>query len=135
MSQVSLRGGGCSATNHPPTNPTTPNQPPSLPFAAGRSAGASIRLAETKRLFQAAAATLADWSPEVHACVGLHRSGGARAWNELYSARSPPPPLDRRDPRWRGVGLGVRRPRLADVERVWGELAHGAVQHAAAAGE
>ncbi|PRW59681.1 ankyrin repeat and zinc finger domain-containing 1-like [Chlorella sorokiniana] len=90
-----------------------------------RSVGGSIRARETRRLFQAAAATLAGWEGDVAGCSLLFRSGSVRAWNELYAARSPPVPVDRRDPRWQPVGLSMRRPRLEDAERAFAALSTG----------
>lgn len=50
------------------------------PTAAGaRSVGASIRARETRRLFQAAAATLADWEADIAGCSLLFRSGSGAA--------------------------------------------------------
>lgn len=44
-------------------------------LAGARSVGGSMRARETRRLFQAAAATLAAWAPDLDACSLLFRSG------------------------------------------------------------
>ncbi len=58
-------------------------------------------------------------------CLPIQPPAAVRVWNELYAARSPPAPIDRRDPRWQPVGLSMRRPRLQDVERAFAALSHG----------
>ncbi len=51
-----------------------------FPTAAGaRSVGGSIRARETRRLFQAAAATLAGWEADIAGCSLLFRSGSGDA--------------------------------------------------------
>lgn len=94
--------------------------------------GGSIRSREARRLFATAAAKLQEWGPAIAACNQLYCGGGVRAWNELYAAAGisgggRAALVARSDPRWREVGVGVRRPRLADLERVcaaltWGQL-------------
>jgi hypothetical protein len=48
--------------------------------------------------------------------------------------RSPPPPLDRHDPRWVSSGVGVSRPRLRDLLNLyqqhltWGRVWRGTVE-------
>jgi hypothetical protein len=49
--------------------------------------GSALRRAETRRLWQAAAARLAEWAPELGACHALFRSGAQRNWSLLYSAK------------------------------------------------
>lgn len=90
--------------------------------------GGSIRARETRRLFQGAAAKLVEWAPDIAACNQLYRSGGVRVWNELYASQDPPPPVARGDARWREAGVGVRRPRLADLQRVAAALLHGELE-------
>ncbi|KAL4458987.1 hypothetical protein ABPG75_013852 [Micractinium tetrahymenae] len=93
------------------------------------SVGGSIRARDTRRLFQAAAATLPEWAPEIAGCNLLLRSGTVRCWNELYHASNEPqPPTDRRDARWQAAGIGVRRPRLADVERVFAAFSYNSLE-------
>ncbi|CAD7696058.1 unnamed protein product [Ostreobium quekettii] len=89
------------------------------------SAGGSLRSRETRRLFQSVASRLAEWGPRVAACNRLFASGGVRSWNELYASRSPAPGVDRRDARWRRVGVAVRRPKFADLDRVYRVLSEG----------
>ncbi len=54
----------------------------------------------------------------------LFSGGGIRVWNEVYASQSPPPPVSRDDPRWQRCGVAVRRPRYADLERVYNILSH-----------
>ena len=108
--------------------------------------GGSLRAREARRLFAAAADRLRQWGPAVAGCNQLYRGGGVRAWNELYAAgggssggrgsgRSSGGGLvARADPRWREVGVGVRRPRLEDLQRVAGALLHGVLVEEADAG-
>ena len=97
--------------------------------------GSALRRRETARLWHRAAARLAAWRADVAGCHSLFRSGGVRCWNLLYAA-DPPPPVGRRDARWRPLGEGVRRPRFRDLVaahralsrgelRLYGEFADG----------
>ncbi|GLC48853.1 hypothetical protein PLESTB_000155600 [Pleodorina starrii] len=95
----------------------------------GRSVGAALRRAEAARLWQATAARLADWAPDLAACRVLVRSGDTRVFAQLYEARRPPPPLDLRDPRWEGAGVSVPRPRLRDLLTVHRRLSTGRVEY------
>ncbi len=107
------------------SHPTVTN---SAAAAGAQSVGGSLRAREARRLFQSAAERLQQWAPMVAACKQLYRGGTVRVWNELYASRSPPAPVDRRDARWREVGLGVRRPRLEDLQRVGAALMHGVLE-------
>lgn len=70
--------------------------------------------------------TIADQQRPVMSCPP---PSAVRAWNELYHAsNAPKPPVDRRDPRWQAAGVGVRRPRLADVERIFAALGYGSLE-------
>ena len=55
-------------------------------------------------------------------------SGTVRVWNELYSADADVEGIiSRRDSRWHHVGVSVRRPRAADLQRVFWHASHGTV--------
>ncbi|KAI8476266.1 MAG: hypothetical protein J3K34DRAFT_516686 [Monoraphidium minutum] len=81
----------------------------------GDTAGAELRRREARRLWQRAAARLDAWRADVDECHTLFHSGAVRNFSLLYSATKPPPPVDRRDPRWRRLGVGVPRPRFASL--------------------
>jgi hypothetical protein len=57
----------------------------------------------------------------------LFMSGDVRVWNEVYASRDPAPPILRDDPRWQRCGVSVRRPRFADLHRVYYRLSHGEI--------
>ena len=90
-----------------------------------RSVGSGIRAREALRLFQAGARQLAEWEEELDEATVLFRGGVDRNWNELYAAKDPAMPVIRDDARWVSVGVGVRRPRLKDLERVREQLSWG----------
>ena len=55
-------------------------------------------------------------------------SGTVRVWNELYGADADLEGIiSRRDSRWQHVGVSVRRPRSADLQRVFWHASHGAI--------
>ena len=55
-------------------------------------------------------------------------SGTVRVWNALYAADADlEKVIARRDDRWQRVGIPVRRPRMADLQRVFGHASHGTV--------
>ena len=55
-------------------------------------------------------------------------SGTVRVWNELYGADAELEGIiSRRDSRWQHVGVSVRRPRAADLQRVFWHASHGTV--------
>lgn len=57
-----------------------------------------------------------------------HATGTVRVWNELYAAKTPLSELlPRDDARWRRVPLGIGRPRLADLKRMWRTVSTGSV--------
>ena len=118
---VPARRGGCSRRRRPrwqSGRPTSPPAPCSFAAAQARQQRRLLRLRfPPDGPCLAAVSHPALRSPLCPAPV--------RVWNELYS--SPPPPVDRRDARWRPLGLGVRRPRLADAERALAALSTGAL--------
>lgn len=91
----------------------------------GHSVGGAIRARETLRLFQSGADKLYEWRQDIDEASMLFQGGGVRNWNELYAAKSPAMPVARNDSRWQPVGVGVRRPRLRDLENVRKELCRG----------
>ncbi|KAK9811367.1 hypothetical protein WJX72_002656 [[Myrmecia] bisecta] len=89
-----------------------------------KSKGSAIRAKEAIRLFHKIALKLREWKSEIAACNQVYASGTVRVWNAIYGTRKPPP-LPRDDPRWRRLGIGVRLPRLPDLERAYNTISHG----------
>ncbi|KAK3265005.1 hypothetical protein CYMTET_26289 [Cymbomonas tetramitiformis] len=92
------------------------------------SAGGALRARESRRLFESTCAKLVEWSKEIHECDVIFGSGTVRVWNELFAAGGDILPCPRCDPRWRRVGKSVSRPRLKELERVYGLLSHGSIE-------
>jgi hypothetical protein len=68
---------------------------------------------------------------EANPYVGqLFAGGGVRVWNEVFGSRSPAPPIERADPRWKRCGVSFRRPRFHDLGRVYAVLSEGSVSDA-----
>ncbi|GAQ88565.1 hypothetical protein KFL_004400030 [Klebsormidium nitens] len=93
----------------------------------GLSVGGSLRMQETARLFIRVNEKLTEWADALEGCGALFHSGPIRAWNEVFSCRDVPCPLDRRDPRWVRVGLSTQKPRLKELQRICYILSHGAM--------
>lgn len=93
------------------------------------SVGGAIRARETKRFFASVSTLLLEWEPEVKICNKLFLSGVDRVWNEVYSS-SPAKQrgmISRKDQRWEKVGIGIRRPRFADLDWIGKELSTGTI--------